>query len=88
MPVAVSFWISITALIACFVSAARCSADRFRIDGAPIGRRHAPRLPARSARAVFAQRSAKKPVCGTSTLSPGEKRFAMLASQAPLPEAA
>jgi hypothetical protein len=40
------------------------------------------------ARAVFDQRSAKKPVCGTSTLSPGEKRFAMLASHAPLPEAA
>ena len=38
--------------------------------------------------AVVAQRSAKKPVVGTSTLSPGEKRFAMLASHAPLPEAA
>jgi len=39
-------------------------------------------------RAVIAQFSEKKPAWHSSTLSPGEKRFAMLASHAPWPEAA
>ena len=76
-----TFWISITALVVTCQQPgdARPPRDR-RGGGQPWGQ---PRLPV-VRRAVFAQRSAKNPVVGTSTLSPGEKRFAMLASQAPL----
>ncbi len=47
-----------------------------------------PRPPARTGAPCSPSSRRSSPVWGTSTLSPGEKRFAMLASHAPWPEAA